>query len=102
MRTLALLLCLALPGACEAAQNKSAPITPCTGQVEVPVTKECAAAAVAESKFLEFTKHKVVQYSIYPFEHSSDSWYFIIQGWVGKPKQPLPGYNWLVSVDRAT
>jgi len=64
------------------------------------VVSECAAAAIAEATFLEFTKHKVGNYRIFSMEHSDAKWSFMIQGL--KKKLPDVGYHWMVTVDRAT
>jgi len=66
----------------------------------IKVASECAAAAIAEAKFLEFTKHQVRNYRIFPMEHSAAKWSFMIQGL--KNKLPDVGYHWMVTVDRAT
>jgi hypothetical protein len=104
MMRIVILFMLTLLAACGGTPNKAAPIAPCGGGgvYSVPIVRECAAAAIAEATFLNYTKHKVAQYSVYPMQHTSTHWSFMIQGWVDEPKQPLPGYNWMVTVEKAT
>jgi hypothetical protein len=103
MRT-TILFMLGLLQACGGVPAKVAPIKACGGSVpaSVPIIQECAAAAVAEAKFLEYTEHRIGQYSIYPMRHTPTHWYFMFQGWVDEPKRPLPGYHWMVTVDKKT
>ena len=104
MMRIAILIVCGLLQACGGLPAKVSPIKACGGgsKTTVPITQECVAAAVAQVRFLEYTEHKVSQYSIYPMRHTSTHWYFMFQGWVDQPNRPLPGYHWMVTVDRET
>jgi hypothetical protein len=78
------------------------PVTPCTtADRALPVTRECVAAAMAEEKFLDATRHLQKRYLILPMHHSPDDWRFMIE--LGDETQPPRlGAHWMVAVDRRT
>ena len=103
MRTLTALISVAILWACATANPQKSPVQPCGTEVVAhgPATKECVAAAIAETAFLNYTKQSVPQYSIYLMDETANQWDFIIQGWVGEQRVPAPGFHWMVTVKKA-
>ena len=83
--------------------NQFGLIKPCREMSRTPpVSKECAAAAIAEEAFLRHTEYRVPLYTIRTFEHSAAEWRFIVEwGDAGHPP-PRTGLFWWISVDRTT
>jgi len=105
MLRLVLTLFAGLLLSCSGHATETVVVQPCrtAGAVSFPIATECAAAAVAETAFLEETRHRYTTYMITAIaaEHTPSTWTFLIV--LGdKENPPPPGGHYLISVDRAT
>lgn len=66
-----------------------------------PITKQCAAAAIAEDSFLQETHHQVTKYSIYAMKNTATEWRFMIL-LAEEGAAAAPGEHYMVFVDRVT